>query len=311
MQKLLSIVLPIFNEAENIDLIYQELTHVLKQLNEYGYELIFVDDGSSDASWQHIVTLADQDDHVKGIRLSRNFGHQVALSAGYDIASGDAVISMDADLQDPPTLVPHMIQQWREGADIVYARRINRRDTLLKRITAYWFYNLLNYVAEVRMPRHVGDFRLIDKKVLLQLRACKERFRYLRGLVAWTGFTHAFVDFDRPDRKAGSSGYTWAKMCRLAADGLTSFSMFPLKLAAYIGWLVILSAHVLLGYLFIKTFFYAEHYSLTAWLAALIYLLVGVQFFLLWILGEYVGRIYDQQKDRPLYIINQTVNYKS
>lgn len=301
-----SIVLPVFNEADNIAAVYQEITRVLQAAQCNAYELIFIDDGSVDASWQNICALAQKDERVRGIKFSRNFGHQAALTAGYDAARGDAIISMDADLQDPPTLIIPMLEQWQAGADIVYARRKMRHDSWLKRTTAYMFYTLLDHVADVRIPRNVGDFRLIDKKVLRELKTCKERFRYLRGMVAWMGFTCAFVDFDRPDRHAGKTGYTWKKMFQLAFDGLTGFSLFPLRLAAYMGVFVIISGVAMFTYITIDAFIFRAHYPLFKWLVTVIYIFMGVQFLLVWILGEYIGRIYDQQKGRPLYIVDET-----
>jgi dolichol-phosphate mannosyltransferase len=230
------------------------------------------------------------------------------LSAGYDVARGDAVISMDADLQDPPTLLLDMIAVWEDDFDIVYARRVNRDDGFLKKLTARWYYRFLDSVAEVKIPRNVGDFRLIDKKVLTELKRCKEKARYLRGMVAWTGFKHSFVDFIRPNRLSGNTGYTWTKMFRLAFDGLTGFSLFPLKIAAYIGVFVIITGVAMFVGISIDAFIKHVHYPLFKWLVTIIYIFMGVLFLLLWLIGEYIGRIYEQQKDRPLYIIDESIN---
>lgn len=226
MKKILSFILPVFNEEANILLIYATLKNILIFLPKYDYEIIFVNDGSTDGSWNLIQTLIGKDPYVKGMQFSRNFGHQIALTAGYDHAQGDAIITMDTDLQDPPELVLEMIKKWEQGSHIVYARRIDRKDTFLKRITATLYYRLLNVIADVVIPRNVGDFRLIDKKVLMILQHCRERSRYLRGLVAWTGFSCDFVDFQRPNRLHGQTGYTWKKMLKLASDGITGFSVF-------------------------------------------------------------------------------------
>jgi polyisoprenyl-phosphate glycosyltransferase len=309
MKKIISIVIPIFNEQENIPHVYERVTAIMSSVQSmYNYEIIFINDGSHDASWHLLTQIAKGDEQVKALSFSRNFGHQAALTAGYDVAIGDAVITMDADLQDPPVLILEMLQAWEQGAEIVYARRINRRDSFIKRITAAWFYKFLDKVADVRIPRNVGDFRLVDKKIVLQLRQFRERARYLRGMVAWTGFKQAYVDFNRPDRFAGKTGYTWKKMFKLAVDGLTSFSMFPLKVAAYVGLIIIFSGCGMLAYIAFDTLVFNVSYPLFKWLITGIYMFMGVQFLLLWLLGEYIGRIYDQQKGRPLYIVSDTLN---
>lgn len=305
----ISVVLPIYNEERNIPLIYQELNKTSASLQEqFSFEFIFVNDGSKDNSWHYITQLAKSDVRIKAVSFSRNFGHQAALRAGYEYAQGDAAISMDADLQDPPTLIPAMLAKWQQGHDIVYARRIGRHDPLLKRITARWFYRLLDHIAEVTMPRNVGDFRLVDKKVLTYLKQCKEKSPYLRGIVAWSGFKYDFVDFKRPNRINGQTGYTWRKMLRLGFDGVTSFSLFPLKLAAFIGIFVILTGLLMFLYISLDAFFFNIYYPLFKWLVTIIYIFMGVQFLLIWVLGEYIGRIFEEQKNRPLYIINDMVN---
>lgn len=305
MQDLISIVVPVFNEQHNLVPLYQALQKVL---TEYEYEIIFVNDGSRDNSWKVIQELAQKDSRIKAINFSRNFGHQAALTAGYDCAQGDAIISMDADMQDPPELIVQMLEKWQQGFDVVYARRINRNDGHLKQLTAWGYYKFLDAVSDVTMPRNVGDFRLIDKKVLDELKQCKERSRYLRGMVAWLGFNHTFVDFKRPDRLSGTTGYTWKKMFKLAFDGLTSFSMFPLKIAAFVGMFVIVSGSGMFVYIAYDALIRNVRYPLFKWLTTIIYIFMGVQFLLMWLLGEYIGRIYDQEKGRPLYIVKETLN---
>lgn len=306
--KLISLVLPIFNEQDNITAVYQELLLTLQSLPHYAYEIIFVDDGSIDHSWRIITQLAHHDAHVKGISFSRNFGHQIALSAGYDAALGDIIISLDADLQHPPHIIPDMIQKWEEGAHIVYARRIDRNDTFLKKITALLYYRLLNKIADIVMPRNVADFRLIDRKVLKVIQRSKEHSRYLRGMIAWTGFTSAFVDFKCQDRYRGTSGYTWKKMFRLAFDGITGFSTFPLKIAAFMGAYVVFTGSSMFLYITYDALVQHVRYPLFKWLVTINYIFMGIQFLLMWLLGEYIGRIYDQLRDRPLYIVAQDVN---
>lgn len=309
MKPKISIILPVFNEQDNLPLVHRELKSVLSNISRrYDFEIIFVNDGSADKSWAILRHLAQQDPTIKAITFSRNFGHQIALTAGYDIATGDAIITMDTDMQDPPSLILEMIQKWEQGVHIVYARRIDRKDSFLKRLTAKLYYRFLDLVSEVKIPRNVGDFRLIDRKVLTTLNLFREKSRYFRGMVAWTGFSHTFVDFVRPNRLAGSTGYTWKKMFRLAFDGVTSFSMFPLKLAAYAGMFVIVTGCAMFLYIAIDALLHQVHYPLFKWLVTTIYIFMGVQFLLLWFVGEYIGRIHDQQKGRPLYIVSETLN---
>lgn len=305
---LLTFIIPVFNEEKNLLQLYTQLRQILSiSLRAFAYEMIFINDGSSDGSMRVLESLAQQDTSVTVISFTRNFGHQAALSAGYEHAQGDAVITLDADMQDPPEVILHMIEAWQQGAAIVYARRKTREDSAIKRITAYIFYKLLNHVSDVHMPRNVGDFRLIDKQVCAVINRCPERARYLRGMVAWTGFPHAFVDFDRHERAAGSSGYTWTKMFKLAFDGLTSFSLFPLKIAAFLGMLVVVTGSMMFVYITCDTFFFGKHYPLFKWLVTALYIFMGMQFFLIWLLGEYIGRMYDQIKDRPLYIAHRII----
>lgn len=295
MKKKISIVLPIFNEEQNILLVFQQIIHVFKTLTIYDYEIIFVDDGSVDASWNIISCLSKQHHVVKALRFSRNFGHQRALIAGYKNAQGDAIISMDADLQDPPQLIPSLIKEWERGYPIVYARRKNRNDRFLKKHTAKIYYWLLNRVSTIFMPRNVGDFRLLDKKVIVLINELPEQASYLRGLVAWTGFAHTFVDFERPNRQNGTTGYSWKKMFKLGFDGLTSFSLFPLKLSGYVAFFNFI---IVCLYVFVHSI---SFFSL--------FILIGftMQSVCIWLLGEYLGRIYEQQKGRPLYIIQEKV----
>jgi dolichol-phosphate mannosyltransferase len=215
---------------------------------------------------------------------------------------------MDTDLQDPPELIIPMLEKWKQGYQIVYARRIDRKEGFFKRKTAQWYYKFLGYVSDIIIPRNVGDFRLIDKQVLHSIRQCREKSRYLRGMVAWAGFRNTFVDFARPNRTNGATGYSWSKMIRLAFDGLTGFSLFPLKIAAFVGLFVIITGILMFSYITIDAFFFKVNYPLFKWLVTVIYIFMGVQFLLLWIIGEYIGRIFEQQKGRPLYIVESTLN---
>ncbi len=310
MKKLISVVIPIYNEEENIPLIYRTLSEVFKRVrSRYDYQFLFVNDGSIDSSWQLIQSLAVQDTHVIGIKFSRNFGYQMALTAGHDAAHGDVVITIDADLQDPPELILDMIRQWENGFLIVYARRIARNDGFLKDTTAALYYKLLSLVAEVEIPRNVGDFRLLDKKVVTEIEKCKELSRYWRGLVAWTGFKSTFVEFKRPERIAGETGYTWKKLIKLAFDGLTSFSLFPLEIAAYVGTFVCGTGIFMFSYIVWDTCVRGAYYPLFKWLSVVIYMAMGIQFLLLWFIGIYVGNIYFRQKKRSLYIVDERLGF--
>lgn len=305
-EKKIAIVIPVFNEEKTLPFLFEKLDEVAIALSKkYMIEYMFVNDGSIDGSWNMLQSYAREREHVRALQFSRNFGHQMALTAGYDHVTGDAIITMDADMQDSPDLIFQMIARWELGAHIVYARRIDRGDTWIKRITADLYYRILGLIADVQIPRNVGDFRLIDTKVHEVLLTCRERSRYLRGMVAWTGFTHDFVDFKRPDRIAGVSGYTWRKMFQLAFDGVTSFSLFPLKVAAFVGWFVIITGVLMFSYITCDALIFGVHYPLFKWLVTIIYISMGIQFMLLWLIGEYIGRMYEYHKDRPLYIISE------
>ena len=309
--KKISFVVPVYNNEESLLLLYKKLTEICGQLSShYSFEMVFVNDGSKDGSWEIIKQIAACDERVQALSFTRNFGHQIALRACYDNATGDAVISLDADLQDPPALVKDMIAKWENGACIVYARRRSRNDGFWKDFTASCYYKLLYSVSDVAIPQHVGEFRLIDKKVLEQIQLCRERACYLRGIVAWTGFSHAYVTFDRQEREQGVSGYNWAKLFKLAFDGLSGFSLFPLRIAAFMGFFVIFTGSLMFLYIAWDAFSHGVTYPLFKWLVTIIYIFMGVQFLLMWLLGEYIGRMYDQQRNRPLYITQETMGTK-
>ena len=307
--KLISIVVPAYNEQENLSLLYQKVQQVFTLLNnKYEYELIFVNDGSKDATWTVICSLAATDKRVKGINFSRNFGHQIALSAGYDFAQGAAVISLDADLQHPPEVITQMLEKWEQGFEVVYAKRINRDDPFLKKFFTRCFYFFLNQISDVSIPADVADFRLIDRKVLLIIKQSKEQFRFLRGMIAWTGFKSVDIPFVCQERHAGKTAYTMRKMFKLAFDGITGFSTFPLRLAAYVGLFVIVTGVAMFAYITCDFFVNNVPYPLFKWLVTIIYIFMGVQFVLLWLIGEYIGRIYNQGRERPLYVVSDTIN---
>ncbi|HXY18030.1 MAG TPA: glycosyltransferase family 2 protein [Candidatus Nitrosopolaris sp.] len=304
MRKTISIVLPVHNELGNLALIYKKLIKTLRSL-KYDLELVFVNDGSQDGSMAKLVKLADDDPRVMVIDLSRNFGHQLAITAGIDYAKGDAIITMDSDLQDPPEICPLLIKKWEEGYDVVYAKRRNRQgDSLFKRLSAQLFYGLLNKMSETSIPSNVGDFRLIDKKVAVELRKLREHQRFLRGLVSYVGFKQTIVLFDRARRHSGKTGYPLKKMLGFARDGIISFSTVPLRIITRLGYLVsLLSLAGIIYAVSIKLFDPARAVPGWAFVTVAIFFIGGVQFIMLGLLGSYIARIYTEAQDRPLYIV--------
>jgi glycosyltransferase involved in cell wall biosynthesis len=302
----LSVVVPVYNEQESIPVLYQRLTGVLAGVVR-SYEIILVDDGSHDLTWEIIRELAGRDGRVKGVSFSRNFGHQMAFTAGLDHADGDAVVIMDADLQDPPELLPELVARWREGFDVVYAVRSRRKgETLFKLFTAAAFYRLLRRITHVNIPVDTGDFRLMSRKAVEAFRHMPERHRFTRGMVAWMGFRQVGVPYVRAARHAGETKYPLRKMLRLASDGITSFSYLPLQLATWVGLLVVTLAFVaLVAALVVRV----GGGAMPAWAiaAAVLALLAGVQLVAVGLLGEYVGRALDEVKRRPLYLVRETV----
>lgn len=313
MPRKLSIVIPAYNEEANIRLFYEAIVPILDgPLSSYDAEILFVNDGSRDSTLDRLKELAAQDPRVKIISFSRNFGHQAAITAGLNRASGDAIITMDADLQDPPSLLPKLVEKWEEGCQIVYARRTGRSDGSFKRVTADLYYRILARVSDVAIPRQVGDFRLVDRIVLNNLIRLGEHDRYLRGMVAWLGFRHTFVEFDRPNRIHGETHYPLRKMLKLAMDGLLNFTFLPLKIGFWIGLFSSLLAGTFLVYMLVDTLvqtpFRMDYYPLYKWLTVILLGFVGTQFIFLWILGEYIGRIYNDVRKRPLYVVGEEIN---
>jgi dolichol-phosphate mannosyltransferase len=309
-----TIIIPVFNEEAVINETYIRLTQVMESVGE-PYELLFVNDGSKDRTPQIIQGLSKSDNCVRLLDFSRNFGHQIAITAGMDYARGDAIVIIDADLQDPPELIPQMIKKWQEGFEVVYAKRAQRKgETLFKKITASLFYRTLRALTEVDIPLDTGDFRLIDRKVCNVLQSIREKSRFVRGLVSWVGFRQAAVEYVREDRFAGETKYPLKKMLRLSMDGITSFSYKPLKLATYLGFVISLASFVYLLVSLGQKLFTSS--TVTGWvlitsgtiagwaaLIACLLLMNGLILINQGILGEYVGRIYDETKDRPLYIL--------
>jgi polyisoprenyl-phosphate glycosyltransferase len=305
----LSLVFPVFDEEANIPELYRRLTLVLENLKE-PYEIIFVNDGSTDQSLRLLSVLATQDQRVKVVNFSRNFGHQIAITAGLDYSRGQAVIVMDADLQHPPEVLPLLLQKWREEYDVVYAVRTERQgEGVFKRGTAALFYHLLKRVTRIDIPANAGDFRLVSRRAVEAMRMLRERQRFVRGLSSWIGFRQTAVSFVQEARYAGATKYPLRKMLKFAFDGITSFSFAPLQLATYLGFsAAAVSFCYVLYAMGLKLF---TDRSVAGWASLIVAILFigGVQLITLGIIGEYVGRIYEEVKQRPLYIIADTLGF--
>jgi len=298
-----SIIIPVYNEEAVVHETYLRLSRVMQVIAQ-PYELLFINDGSRDRTAEIIEGLAEADNCVKLLDFSRNFGHQIAITAGMDYARGDAIVIIDADLQDPPELIPQMIDKWHEGYDIVYAQRSKRKgETLFKKWTAALFYRTLRALTEVDIPLDTGDFRLIDRKVCYAMCSIREKNRFVRGLVSWVGFRATAVEYVREERFAGETKYPLKKMLRFSMDGITSFSYKPLKLATYLGFMISLASFIYLLISLGQRLFTTSTVAGWSSLIACLLLLNGVTLIILGILGEYVGRIYDETKNRPLYIL--------
>jgi len=300
-KRYISVVVPCFNEAEVIETTYERLLVVLNEIQDY--ELIFVDDGSSDETLPRLNKFKESHDAVKVISFSRNFGHQIAVTAGIEEAEGDAIIIIDADLQDPPELIPEMINLWNQGADVVYGVRDKRAgESKFKLLTAKFFYRIIGRLSDIQIPHDTGDFRLIDRKVALALSKMPEKDRYLRGMISWVGFNQVPIHYNRDERAAGQTKYPLRKMIKFALDGIFSFSTRPLQVATYFG--------VFVSFLSIAGIFYALIARLfgDGWVPGWTLLFIammflgGVQLIVLGVIGEYVGRIYGETKSRPMYI---------
>ena len=303
----LSIVIPVYNEAENLPTLYQRLRATLDQTG-LSYEIVFTDDGSRDASLSLLQALASDDKHVIVVELARNFGHQVAISAGLDYARGAGVIVMDADLQDPPEVLPQFIAKWREGYDVVYAVRSAREgETRLRLASASLFYRVLQRMTSTPIPRDAGDFRLLSRRAVEALVRMPERARFLRGMTSWIGFRQTGVPYERDRRHAGTSKYSLPRQLRLAFDAISSFSTTPIKAVTALGFvLVVFCAAVLVWTLYVR-FFTSD--SVQGWTSviAVVLLLGGVQLLSLGVIGQYVARIFDETKQRPLYLVDEVV----
>ena len=302
----ISVIIPVYNEEKNIQNLYHRLSKVLHGLG-VSYELIFVNDGSKDASIGLIKVLSKKYESVKYIDFSRNFGHQIAVTAGLDKTSGDAVVIIDADLQDPPELIIEMYQKRLEGFEVIYAKRKNRRgENFLKLLTASVFYRLLAKMTSISIPVDTGDFRIIDNKIVEVLREMPEKNKYLRGQISWIGFNQTFVEYERQERQAGATGYTYRKMLHFALDGITAFSDVPLKIVTYFGFIVSVIAFFVAIYALLAKFVWEN--SVPGWTSLMIAILFigGIQMIAIGIIGEYLSRMNHNIRNRPLYIIRES-----
>jgi dolichol-phosphate mannosyltransferase len=306
-RQLLSLIVPIFNESEVLGTFYQRASSALASLDALDYEIIFVDDGSRDDSFAQLTALAAADPRVRVLKFSRNFGHQIAITAGIDHAQGDCVVVIDADLQDPPEVVASMVAQWRNGSDVVYGVRADREgENAMKLWTASIFYRLLGRLTSIQIPADVGDFRLMSRRAVDQLKQLREKDRFVRGLVSWIGFTQTGVTYHRDKRYAGETKYPYRKMIKFAFDGITSFSTAPLKLATWTGYCAALAAILYLMSVFVQKLM---GITVEGWATIMVALLFlgSVQLICLGILGEYLGRIFNEVKPRPMYVIEEVV----
>ena len=304
--KKISILVPCHNEQENIEKLYDALVESIAKINGYQWEIVFVDDGSFDDTLSRIKQLRERDERVCFISLSRNFGKENAMLAGIDHITGDAVIIMDADLQHPPHLMAEMIAEWESGFDDVYAERLNRgKESWLRRKLSMLYYRLLQRMAKVDVLPNVGDFRLLDRKCIDSLKKLRETQRYTKGLYCWIGFKKKKISFQQADREKGKSSFSYHRLFNLAIEGITSYTTAPLRISTVVGIVVSLVAFIYMCYVLVKTILYGEPVQGYPTLVILILFLGGVQLLSLGIIGEYLGRVFHETKNRPVYLISE------
>lgn len=308
----LSVIIPVFNEEENLRSIYDRLCATVNGIPATSVEFVFVNDGSSDRSINLITDLSKEDERIRFVDLSRNFGHQVAVMAGLEHCSGDRIVIIDADLQDPPELISDLWAKMNEGYDVVYAKRKARKgEGALKKLTAKLFYRILGKLTNVNIPVDTGDFRMITRRVVEALQNMPEREKYLRGQIAWIGFDQTFVEYDREARAGGDTGYTYSKMTSLALDAITSFSNFPLRFATISGFVVSFISFLLMLYALYSRFVLREYEPGWTSLMLSVLFIGGIQLISVGIIGEYLGRVGANVRQRPLYIVKDTNAKKS
>lgn len=311
--KKISVVIPMYYEEEVANECYNRMKKVLTNLKGYSYEIVFVNDGSKDKTLEILEEIAKDDKNVKVISFARNFGHQCAVTAGLKFVTGDVVCIIDADLQDPPELIGDMLKKWEEGYEVIYGKRKTRDgESFFKLFTAKMFYKTLNFFSDVDIPKDTGDFRLVDRKVVDTINSMPEHNKFLRGLFSWVGYKQYAFEYERKERFAGSTKYPLKKMLKLASDGIISFSTKPLKIIGMLGIVSICISFIILLYALIAFIF--KFPGLTAgWTSLMVCVTFfsGVQLTSLWIMSEYIGRIYDESKDRPQYVIAKTINVEN
>lgn len=308
--KKVSIVIPVYNEEEVLPKLIQRLANLINTAKDYEFEMIFVNDGSKDNTLKILEKLTQEEKSLKVISFSRNFGHQAAVTAGIKYVTGDAVVIIDADLQDPPELIPEMLKLWEQGNEVIYGKRKSRKgESAFKLLSAKMFYKTLNALSDVEIPKDTGDFRLVDRKVIDVINEMPEHNKFLRGLFSWVGFKQYAYEYERQERKAGKTKYPFKKMMKLASDGIISFSTKPLKIVGGIGILAII---ISIGILIYSLVSYAFNLNQLApgWTSIMVTVTFfsGIQLLSVWIISEYIARIYDETKRRPEYIINKKIN---
>ena len=307
MNPVYSVVIPVYNEQESLPECHRRISAVMRSVGE-PYELLFIDDGSKDESLRILRDICAADSSAKCVSFSRNFGHMPAIAAGLDFALGDAVLVIDADLQDPPELFPEMISKWKEGFEVVYGKRAERRgESAFKRISAALYYRFLKSMTNVDMPLDTGEFRLIDRKVCDAIKRIREKNKYMRGLVSWVGFRQTAVEYVRSERFAGQTKYPLSKMLKLAADGITAFSYKPLKLATTLGGFISLCSFVYLIFVLVQRLAWRSTAAGWASTVAIMLFFQGVVLMVLGVIGEYIGRIFEEIKDRPAYLVSEVI----
>lgn len=309
-QKKISLVIPMYYEELVVEECYRRVKENLLKIPDYDYEIVFVNDGSTDRTLELLEDIAKEDKNVKIISFSRNFGHQAAVTAGLKFVTGDAVVIMDADLQDPPELIPDMLRLWEEGNEIIYGKRVSREgESAFKLLTAKMFYKMLNSLSDVEIPKDTGDFRLVDRKVVDTVNNLPEHNKFLRGLFSWVGYKKYAYEYERKERFAGKTKYPLRKMLKLASDGIIGFSTKPLKLVGALGMVSILISIGILIYALVS--YFSPNISISAgWTSLMVTITFfsGIQLMAIWLISEYIGRIYDETKNRPEYIIDKKIN---
>ena len=307
----ISVVAPLYNEQENIDALFRRLLAVLEALNT-SYEVICVNDGSRDNTLKNLVEYHQRYPQIKVVNLSRNFGKDIAMSAGIDYSQGMAVIPIDADLQDPPELIAEMIEKWQQGYDVVYAsRRVRIGESWFKRFSAEGFYQVINKLSRVSIPPNTGDFRLIDRRVVESIKKMPERQRFMKGIFAWVGYKQTSILFDREPRYQGQTKWNYWKLWNFAIDGITSFSFLPLKVWTYVGLIIALVSLVYASFLILRTIIFGIDVPGYASLMVAVLFLGGIQLLTLGIIGEYIGRVYEEVKGRPIYLVRDCYGWEN